>query len=112
MTSGRTWPSSSKRVLRQPRPIRLSQSFRRLIANRDEAGALTWMEEASQSQVPELQRFVQGLRQDLDAVLAAFRLPWSQGQTEGQVNHLKTLKRQMYGRAGPLLLHRRLCCSI
>jgi transposase len=52
------------------------------------------------------------LRLDLDAVLAAFRLPGSQGQVEGQVNRLKTLKRQMYGRAGPLLLRRRLCCAV
>jgi transposase len=26
-------------------------------------------------------------------------MPWSNGQTEGQVNRLKFLKRQMYGRA-------------
>ena len=28
-----------------------------------------------------------------------FLLEWSNGQTEGQVNRLKLLKRQMYGRA-------------
>jgi transposase len=90
----------------------LAQSFRRLIAHRDPAGFLSWLEEASTSTIPEFQRFAQGLKQDLEAVLAAFRLPWSQGQVEGQVNRLKTLKRQMYGRAGPLLLQRRLCCSV
>ena len=30
--------------------------------------------------------------------------PWSNGQTEGQINKLKTLKRAMYGRAGVELL--------
>ncbi|MBI3460498.1 transposase, partial [Candidatus Acetothermia bacterium] len=40
-----------------------------------------------------------GLRQDYRAVRAAVRLEWSNGQTEGQVNRLKLLKRQMYGRA-------------
>ena len=90
----------------------MAQSFRRLIAHRDPAGFLSWLEESSTSTIPEFQRFAQGLKQDLDAVLAAFRLPWSQGQVEGQVNRLKTLKRQMYGRAGPLLLQRRLCCSV
>ena len=39
------------------------------------------------------------LRQDWDAVVAALTLPYSQGQTEGQVNRLKFLKRSMYGRA-------------
>ncbi len=34
-------------------------------------------------------------------------LAWSNGQTEGQVNRLKTLKRQMYGRANLDLLSRR-----
>jgi len=40
-------------------------------------------------------------------VQAAVALPWSNGQTEGQVNRLKTLKRQMYGRANLDLLERR-----
>ena len=34
-----------------------------------------------------------------NAVLAALSLPWSNGQVEGQVNRLKLIKRQMYGRA-------------
>jgi transposase len=33
---------------------------------------------------------------------------WSNGQTEGQINRLKTLKRVMYGRAGVDLLRARL----
>ena len=39
---------------------------------------------------------------------AALELPWSNGQTEGQVNRLKMLKRQMYGRANLDLLRIRL----
>ncbi|MBV8614386.1 MAG: transposase, partial [Acetobacteraceae bacterium] len=34
-------------------------------------------------------------------------LEWSSGQTEGQINRLKALKRAMYGRAGVGLLERR-----
>ena len=37
----------------------------------------------------------------------AFKLPWSNGQTEGHVNRLKFLKRQMYGRASVELLRLR-----
>jgi transposase len=40
-------------------------------------------------------------------VRAALELPWSNGQVEGQINRLKLLKRQMYGRAGLDLLERR-----
>ena len=46
------------------------------------------------------------------AVRAAIALPWSNGPVEGEVNRLKTIKRQMYGRAGfDLLRHRVLCAA-
>jgi len=54
-----------------------------------------------------MRRFAQSLRADLPAVRAAFKLPWSNGQTEGHVNRLKFLKRQMYGRANIGLLRLR-----
>jgi transposase len=55
-----------------------------------------------------MQAFVGQLRRDILAVDAAVTTPWSNGQVEGQVNRLKTLKRQMYGRAGVELLRARL----
>jgi transposase len=66
------------------------------------------MEEANRSAIPELKSFVAGIERDYDAVKQALRLPWSQGVTEGKVIKLKTLKRQMYGRASFPLLRRRL----
>jgi len=66
------------------------------------------MDEARSSGIAELKSFVGGIERDYDAVKAALRLPWSQGITEGKVNILKTLKRQMYGRAGFALLRQRL----
>jgi transposase len=47
------------------------------------------------------------LRRDLAAVEAALTYEWSNGQTEGQINRLKLLRRQMYGRASLSLLKRR-----
>lgn len=61
--------------------------------------------------VAELRRFAQGLLPDIEAVRAGLTLEWSNGQTEGQINRLKTLKRQMYGRAGLVLLRQRLLHS-
>lgn len=52
-----------------------------------------------QEQLIELGSFAKGIRQDLAAVQAGLTLEISQGQVEGQVNRLKTLKREMYGRA-------------
>jgi hypothetical protein len=45
---------------------------------------------------------------DILPVEAAVTEKWSNGVVEGQVNRLKTLKRQMYGRAGVELLRARL----
>ena len=57
--------------------------------------------------VQQLQRFAKRLSADYDAVRAALMLDWSNGPVEGQINRLKTLKRQMYGRANLDLLERR-----
>ena len=56
---------------------------------------------------PELRRFAEGIRRDEAAVLAAVTQPWSNGPVEGHVNRLKVVKRQMYGRAGFVLLRAR-----
>jgi transposase len=52
-------------------------------------------------------RFAYGLRKDLLAVSAAVETSWSTAQVEGQINRLKMLKQQMYGRAGFRLLRAR-----
>lgn len=66
-----------------------------------------WVRVAGQSGIGPLIRFAYGLRKDFQAVLAAVETPWSNGQTEGQINRLKAIKRQMYGRAGFQLLRAR-----
>ena len=55
-----------------------------------------------------IRRFARTIRQDIEAVGNAVLEPWSNGQTEGQINKLKTLKRAMYGRAGIDLLRARM----
>jgi transposase len=66
-----------------------------------------WLAAAASSGLPEFEAFAVKARQDLWAVAAALILPYSQGQTEGQVNRLKALKRAMYGRAKFDLLRQR-----
>jgi transposase len=66
-----------------------------------------WMTAALATGEPALRSFVTGLRADQDAVTNGLSLPWSSGAVEGHVNRIKMLKRQMYGRAGPDLLRRR-----
>jgi transposase len=67
-----------------------------------------WLTRATTSGISELDRFARGLMDDRAAVEAGLSLAWSNGQTEGQVNKLKLLKRSMYGRASFDLLRLRL----
>jgi transposase len=66
-----------------------------------------WMKRAQSSGIYGMQRFVRRLRQDLSAVEAAVSETWSNGPVEGHVGRLKTIKHQMYGRAGFALLSRK-----
>lgn len=67
-----------------------------------------WLTDARDCSVRAVVTFAAGLEHDGAAVRAALTLPWSNGQTEGQVNKLKLLKRSIYGRAKLDLLRQRL----
>lgn len=80
--------------------LELVTEFRRILANGSEADFERWQEKVRQSTgLKELKNFAANLKTDERAVRAAVTSSWSNGQTEGQVNRLKTIKRQMYGRA-------------
>jgi transposase len=85
----------------------LALDFREAIATHDKDGMLHWIRTATQSGIGPLVRFAYGLRKDSNAVIAAVETAWSNGQTEGQINRLKAINRQMYGRAGFHLLRAR-----
>lgn len=87
--------------------LELVQEFSRLMNNRRAGELKDWLTKAEDSKISELVGFVRGIRQDLEAVESAFSSEWSNGQTEGQVNRLKFMKRQMYGRANFDLLRAR-----
>jgi transposase len=63
-----------------------------------------WMHTAEADNLPHLHSLITGLRRDVDAVTAGLTLTHSSGPVEGNVNRVKTIKRQMYGRAGLHLL--------
>lgn len=85
----------------------LGQQFISMIRERCPELLVTWIETVLASGIGTLVRFAEGVRQDLAAITAALSLPWSSGQTEGQINRLKFIKRQMYGRANFDLLRKR-----
>jgi transposase len=78
-----------------------------LIRRRSSGTLGDWLARGEASLNPEQRRFAEGIRRDEAAVLAAATQRWSNGPVEGHFNRLKTVKRQMYGRAGFVLLRAR-----
>jgi transposase len=86
----------------------LAMRFRGLLRGGTPERLDAWLIDARASGIYAMQRFARTIRQDLEAVRNAVLEPWSNGQTEGQINKLKTLKRAMYGRADVDLLRARM----
>jgi len=76
----------------------LVEEFVKLIRGQGSMSIGLWIVKAFNSGIKELRSFANGLQKDFLAVQAATVSKWSNGQTEGQINRLKLLKRQMYGR--------------
>jgi transposase len=91
--------------------VSLAQEFAALLRERRAENLDDWLERASTSALRPLRTFAAGVRQDYAAVKAAASLPWSNGPTEGNINRLKCLKRQMYGRAKLDLLRQRVLAT-
>jgi transposase len=85
----------------------LAQAFTTLARERQGEELDAWIARVRASEIADLQRFATGLLLDKAAVQAGLTLAWSNGQTEGQINRRKTVKRQMYGRASFDLLRQR-----
>ncbi len=89
------------------RVYNFAQSFLHIVRQRLSKALDPWLEAVVTYRVPRLYNFARGLKKDLAAIRAALTLPYSNGQVEGQVNRLKLIKRQMYGRANFDLLRLR-----
>ena len=85
----------------------LADGFAELIRKRSRETLGEWLARGEASSDPDLRRFAEGIRRDEAAVHAAVTETWSNGPVEGHVNRLKMIKRQMYGRAGFVLLRAR-----
>jgi len=85
----------------------LALAFRSVLATQSTASYAAWQDRARTCQVREMVSFARSLERDAGAVEAAITSPWSNGPTEGHINRLKTIKRQMYGRANFDLVRQR-----
>lgn len=86
----------------------LVEEFAAVLKEHEVAGLYAWLHRAEECGIVELCAAARGMWRDRSAVEAAVATEWSNGQTEGQVNRLKVLKRAMYGRAKFDLLRQRM----
>jgi transposase len=91
--------------------VGLVEELAAMLRQQSRTNLADWHEKVRQAGNVELRRLADGLQRDQAAVQAALDLPWSNGPVEGQINRLKMLKRQMYGRAGLPLLRARIVAA-
>ena len=88
--------------------IRLARQFTTMVRQRLPEKFSVWLQKAQDCGLAAFANFAKSLMTDEAAVRAALASEWSNGRTEGFINKLKLLKRQMYGRANLELLKIRL----
>lgn len=90
----------------------LVQDFLIMVRERQGERLDAWLDAVQASQIPELQRFAQGIQRDKEAVVAGLTQSYSNGPVEAQVHKLKLVKRQAFGRAKLPLLRQRLLHAV
>ncbi|MFE4608874.1 hypothetical protein ACWFRQ_36020 [Streptomyces niveus] len=80
------------------------RSFVTKLTERQGKGLPKWRDVVRQDDLPSLLTLAAGIDRDRDAVAAGLPLSWSSSAVESDVNRIKMLKRQMFGRAGFQLL--------
>jgi transposase len=89
----------------------LVSDFAGMLRHRQGQHLDAWIANAQASDISQIQGFAAGLLKDYDAVRNGLTLPWNSGAVEGAVCKLKSIKRQMFGRANFDLLRRRVLLS-
>ena len=72
--------------------------FKVLVKTKNPETLTPWMDKAVSLGIDELDAFVNGLKQDIDAVTNAIISDFSNGLIEGKINKIKVIKRIMFGR--------------
>jgi transposase len=91
---------------------KLVQIFKTMFA-RGRGNIKRWIDfvKRSKYKLVGLKTLARGLSRDINAVENGIKMRWSNGAVEGHVNRIKSIKRQMYGRAGFDLLRKKVILS-
>jgi DNA-binding CsgD family transcriptional regulator len=82
--------------------------FKGILKRRDTDALMKWIDDVASLEIEELSSFANGLKNDMTAVLNAFRYNYNNGLAEGSVNKVKVIKRVMYGRCSFALLRNKI----
>ncbi|MFJ8026117.1 transposase [Streptomyces sp. NPDC096311] len=83
------------------------RTFAEILTTRSGQHLNDWTAATRTEDLPGLHTFTHGLEKDWDAVVQGLTTCWNSGPVEGRVNHIKMIKRQMFGRAKLPLLRKR-----
>lgn len=75
-----------------------------LLKTRSEKALNSWISKAEKCGYEEINSFVTGVKNDLQAVINSLKYNWSNGLLEASVNKIKDVKKIMHGRCGFELL--------
>ena len=91
---------------------KLVQIFKTMLS-RGHGNIKRWIEFIirSKRKLSGLKTFARGMLRDIEAVENGINMSWSNGAVEGHVNRIKSIKRQMYGRASFELLRKKVILS-
>ena len=91
---------------------KLVQLFKTMLS-RGRGNIRRWIDfiKRSKYKLAGLKTFARGLLRDIEAVENGINMHWSNGAVEGHVNRIKSIKRQMYGRASFELLRKKVILS-
>lgn len=78
--------------------IDLVNEFKQMLKSKNVEKLEEWIEKASNLKIRKIDKFVNGLKRDMQAVRNAIVYEYNNGLTKGSVNKVKVIKRIMYGR--------------
>lgn len=76
----------------------LLKEFHRIVFSQKSEELVTWINSAESLNIDEITAYVNGLKNDIQAVKNGIKYKFNNGLAEGSVNKIKLIKRIMYGR--------------
>lgn len=78
--------------------INLVNEFKQMLKSKNVEKVKEWIGKANNLKIRKIDKFVSGLKRDMQAVRNAIIYEYNNGLAEGSVNKLKVIKRIMYER--------------